>query len=135
MRLVGSLALQKEGDAIVRYFTEPRPIQFGVGVQGGCELMAAAIDAHLYANKSPITMSCDAANAFISVCRTKLWTELRRRFPSLEAFVRVLYSRTSNILFQSDGPQGSGAAAADVVVGDDAGNCSLEIVLNNVGTR
>ena len=61
MRLVGSLALQKEGDAIVRYFTEPRPIQFGVGVQGGCELMAAAIDAHLYANKSHITMSCDAA--------------------------------------------------------------------------
>ena len=135
MRLVGSLALQKEGDAIVRYFTEPRPIQFGVGVQGGCELMAAAIDAHLYANKSHITMSCDAANAFNSVCRTKLWTELRRRFPSLEAFVRVLYSRTSNILFQSDGPPGSDGEAPDATDSSDASNSRLEVVLNNVGTR
>ena len=97
--------------------------------------MAAAIDAHLHANKSHITMSCDAANAFNSVCRTKLWTELRKRFPSLEAFVRVLYSRTSSILFQSDGPPGSGGAAADVADGGGAGNGRLEVVLNNVGTR
>ena len=97
--------------------------------------MAAAIDAHLYAKKSHITMSCDAANAFKSACRTKLWTELRRRFPSLEVFVRVLYSRTSSFLFQSDGPPGDVGAAADVADSSDTGNGRLEVALNNVGTR
>ena len=97
--------------------------------------MAAAIDAHLHANKPHITMSYDAANAFNSVCRTKLWTELRRRFPSLEAFVRVLYSRTSNILFQSDGTPGSDGEAPDATDSSDASNSRLEVVLNNVGTR
>jgi hypothetical protein len=115
LRLIGSLALQKESTAINRYFLEPHPIQFGVGVQGGCELMAAAVEAHLGANPSHISMGCDAANAFNSVCRSKLWPVLRERFSSLEAFVRVLYGAEADILF------------AD---GDD-----LVVVKNAVGTR
>jgi hypothetical protein len=115
LRLIGSLALQKESAAINRYFLEPHPIQFGVGVQGGCELMAAAVEAHLGANPSHISMGCDAANAFNSVCRSKLWPVLRERFSSLEAFVRVLYGAEADILF------------AD---GDD-----LVVVKNGVGTK
>jgi hypothetical protein len=60
LRLIGSLALQKENTAISRYFLEPRPIEFGVGVLGGCELMAAAVEAHLGSNPSHIFMGCDA---------------------------------------------------------------------------
>jgi hypothetical protein len=115
LRLIGSPALQKESTAISRYFLEPRPIQFGVGVQGGCELLAAAVEAHLGSNPSHISMGCDAANAFNSVCRTKLWSVLRRRCSPMEAFVRVLYGIKADILF------------AD---GDD-----LVVVKNSVGTR
>jgi hypothetical protein len=115
LRLIGSLALQKENTAISRYFLEPRPIQFGVGVQGGCELMAAAVEAHLGSNPSHISMGCDAANAFNSVCRTKLWPVLRRRFSSMEAFVRVLYGTEADILF--------------------ADGVDLVVVKNSVGTR
>jgi hypothetical protein len=115
LRLIGSLALQKKITAISRYFLEPRPVQFRVGVQGWCELMAAAAEAHLGSNPPHISMGCDAANAFRSACRTELWSVLRRRFNSMEAFARVLYGTEADILFAN---------------GDD-----LVVVKSSVGTR
>ena len=117
MRLVGSLAIQKESSSINKYFLEPRPLQFGVGVQGGCELMASAIDAFLRANPSAIVLSCDAANAFNSVCRTKLWGNLRTNFPSLYALVRMMYGSEASIIFS------------------EVGVSTPTIVKNSVGTR
>ena len=113
LRLVGSLAIRKESAAINQYFlsldsdTAPsspsRPFQFGVGVQGGCELMASAIEAHLGVNPSSIVLSCDAANAFNSVCRSRLWGVLRAKFPSLFALVRMMYGSEASIVFSEEG--------------------------------
>jgi hypothetical protein len=103
MRLVGSLAIQKESASINKYFLEPKPLQFGVGVQGGCELMASAIEAHLRINPTSIVLSCDAANAFNSVCRSKLWDVLRTKFPSLYALVRMMYGSEASIVFSEEG--------------------------------
>jgi hypothetical protein len=117
MRLVGSLAIQKESAAINKYFLQPRPLQFGVGVQGGCELMASAIEAHLRANPTSIVLSCDAANAFNSVCRSKLRGVLRAKFPSLYALVRMMYGSDASIIFSEEGVP------------------SPSVVKNSVGTR
>ena len=113
MRLVGSLAIRKESAAITQYFlsldtdiaapSPTRPFQFGVGVQGGCELMASAIEAHLGVNPTSIVLSCDAANAFNSVCRSKLWGVLRAKFPSLYALVRMMYGSEASIIFSEEG--------------------------------
>jgi hypothetical protein len=126
LRLVGSLAIQKESAAISRCFlsldfdvavSPARPFQFGVGVQGGCELMASAIEAHLESNLTSIVLSCDAANAFKSVCRSRLWGVLRDKFPSLFALVRMMYGSEASIIFAEEG----------VLL--------PSVVLNSVGTR
>ena len=117
MRLVGSLAIQKESAAINKYFLQPRPLQFGVGVQGGCELMASAIESHLRVNPTSIVLSCDAANAFNSVCRSKLWDVLRAKFPSFYALVRMMYGSEASIIFSEEGVP------------------SPSVVKNSVGTR
>jgi len=45
LRFVGTLALVQKSAEITKFFLEPRPLQFAVGLAGGCELMGAAIDA------------------------------------------------------------------------------------------
>jgi len=47
LRFVGTLALVQKSAEITKFFLEPRPLQFAVGLAGGCELMGAAIDALL----------------------------------------------------------------------------------------
>jgi len=51
LRFVGTLALIQKSTEISAFFLEPRPLQFAVGLAGGCELMAAAITAFLDENQ------------------------------------------------------------------------------------
>ena len=64
MRLIGSLSLSSEGDPLCRNFLSPAPLQFGVGVQGGCELVAVAASVNLTLNSGDVDLSCKAENAF-----------------------------------------------------------------------
>lgn len=73
MRFLGGLALSSVSPALLSHFLSPNPLQFGISVAGGCELMAAAIRAHLEANPSHVDISCDAKNAFNSYCQTRIW--------------------------------------------------------------
>ena len=45
--MIGSAAVAKLSPDIAAYFLKPKAIEFGVGMPGGCESMAAAINAHL----------------------------------------------------------------------------------------
>lgn len=53
LRFVGSLALSKEASLIRDFF---KPVQFGVGVQGGCELVAASISSFLALHPGPLIL-------------------------------------------------------------------------------
>ena len=121
LRFVGSLALAKEAPAIRDFFLKPVPLQFGVGVQGGCELMAAAISSFLTLHPGAIDIGCDAQNAFNSWDRTRLWSPLERNFPGLCSFGRLLYGSSATILFAEEGV--SGAASVSNNVGSRQG-CS-----------
>jgi hypothetical protein len=66
LRLIGSLAMSTLSGDIQRYFLKPdSALQFGVGVQGGCELMAMAIATHMEEHPDHVDISCDARNASI----------------------------------------------------------------------
>jgi len=65
--------------------------------------MAAAINLHLQRFSGHIDISCDARNAFNSWCRTQLWDPLHQHFPSLFAFVKLVYGEASDILFHEEG--------------------------------
>jgi hypothetical protein len=79
------------------YFLKPSATQFGVGVPGGCELMASAIACHLETFPSHIDISCDARNAFNSYSREKLWRPLHEHFPKLYAFAKMVYGEAADI--------------------------------------
>ncbi len=57
LRLIGSAAVAKLLPDIAAYFLKPKAIQFGVGVPGGCEIMAAAINAHLELHQDHVDIS------------------------------------------------------------------------------
>jgi hypothetical protein len=125
LRLIGSAAVAKLSPDIATYFLKPKAIQFGVGVPGGCEIMAAAINAHLELHQEHVDISCDARNAFNSWCRSRLWDPLRKTFPSLFAFAKLLYGQASDIIFHEDG---QGLASIVNSVGSRQG-CSLGSLL------
>ena len=103
LRLLGSYALRHLSKEVQAFFLTPLPLQFGVGVPSGCELVAAAITAHLNSNQSHIDISCDARNAFNSWCRSQMWDTLTTHFPSLVSLVKLMYGSPSSILFFEPG--------------------------------
>ena len=121
LRLIGSLALKLLSPSVQKYFLQPSALQFGVGVSGGCEIMVAAISAHLERFPQHIDVAADAKNAFNTWCRSQLWTTLHRNFPSLYAFVKLVYGASSDIIFFEPD---AGASAVPNSVGSRQG-CSL----------
>jgi hypothetical protein len=99
LRLLGSMALHKVSNDTQRYF---QPLQFGVCVRNGCELMVNSIRGHLKLHPDHICISCDSKNAFNSFDRSKIWKPLRKHFPSLERLVRVAYGVAGSVIFEED---------------------------------
>ena len=81
------------------FFLKPRPLQFGVSVQGGCEVTAAAITAKLALEPSSAGLSSDLKNAFNSYCRPRMWDVLRENFPYLYSLVLLMYGDGASVLF------------------------------------
>ena len=70
LRFVGTLALVQKSAEIAKFFLEPRPLQFALGLAGGCELMGAAIGSLLSEHVGWVDVAADAKNAFNSFCRS-----------------------------------------------------------------
>jgi hypothetical protein len=103
LRLLGSLALTSVNEKSIAFFLKPKPLQFGVGVASGCELVAAAISAHLELNPNHIDCALDAKNAFNSWCRSRMWQPLLDHFPSIFSLVKLMYGDLSSVLFHEPG--------------------------------
>ena len=95
--MLGSMGLATISEQTQNYF---KPIQFGVGIRNGCELMINAIRARMALNPGDVCISCDAKNAFNSFDRSKIWPSLRKHFPSMEKFVRLAYLEEGVVVFQ-----------------------------------
>ena len=92
---VGTLTLVQQSARITSHFLEPKPLQFAVGLAGGCELMISAIAALLDVQPEWVDIAADAKNAFNSFCRTKkMWGPLLEHFPNLAALGRPMYGDT-----------------------------------------
>ena len=62
MRFVGTLALVQQPARVTSNFLEPKPLQFAVGLAGGCELMILAITALLDVHLEWVDITADAKN-------------------------------------------------------------------------
>ena len=118
LRLVQAASLSKQRDAIIKYLY---PLQYGVGVRSGLELMTHTIKAHLELNPGHLVIASDAENAFNSWDRGKLWPVLDEHLPALSNLTRFSYAKPSVCLFaEPDGP----AEAIESTVGSRQG-CGL----------
>ena len=103
LRFVGTLALVQQSAKITKFFLEPKPLQFAVGLAGGCELMVSAVSALLDEHPDWVDLAADAQNAFNSFCRSKMWGPLLEHFPNMAALARLMYGSASSIIFHEDG--------------------------------
>ena len=78
------------------YFT---PLQYGIGVRAGAEIMTHTIKAHLQLNPTHLVIQTDLANAFNSWSRDKLYPVIDQHFPELSHVIRAAYGNPSQVLF------------------------------------
>jgi len=103
LRFVGTLALVRQSARTTSNFLEPKPLQFAVGLAGGCELMISAITVLLDVHPEWVDITADAKNASNSFCRTKMRGPLLEHFPNLAALGRLMYGEASSAIFHEDG--------------------------------
>ena len=79
------------------------PLQFGVGVRGGCEAIVHATRATLESQKVPDSskwsLQTDFENGFNNLDRSKMFVETRRRLPSISPWVESCYGVESVLNF------------------------------------
>ena len=80
------------------------PLQLGVCVKGGCEAVIHAAS-HLMSSSTPSqcwTLLLDFSNAFNSINREAMFVEIRRRSPTISAWMESCYSCQSFLLLGKD---------------------------------
>ena len=82
-----------------------RPIQFGVGVKGGCEGVVHAVRATLrdveLEDEEKHLLQVDYENAFNQIDRSKLLEEVRAVLPEISAWVEASYGQVTHLNFGS----------------------------------
>ena len=73
------------------------PLQLGVGVSGGAEAVAHAVQAALAADPEAVVLSMDFRNAFNCLDRTKLLAAVKADAPQLLPFVQWAYGAPSDL--------------------------------------
>ena len=80
-----------------------RPLQFGVGVRGGCEAIVHATRATLEEESIPLEgkwcLQVDLKNCFNQVDRGSMFREVREHLPEIAPFVEAAYGQSSHLNF------------------------------------
>jgi hypothetical protein len=76
-------------------------IQLGVGTKRGCESAIHAVRTYvnLPENNYKVVLKVDFANAFNSIKRDKMLTEIKNEFPLLYPFLDQSYRQSSSLFF------------------------------------
>jgi hypothetical protein len=119
LKIAATLAVQSMSSTIKDHFA---PLQFGVSVEGGAEIVSHSIRAGM--QKKSITVAIDAKNAFNTPLRLKIAETLRNnpKFAPLYNLWNLCYSTTSEVHFRQDGtkyviPSTRGTRQGDVLGG------------------
>ena len=78
------------------------PIQHGVAVEGGAELLVHHAQLALELNTSWALLKTDMSNAFNSVSRSQLLHQVETSFPELLPHVRQMYAEASDLVYQME---------------------------------
>ena len=98
------------------------PLQLGIGVKGGSQVLGHAVLAHIAANPNCVLVKFDYENAFNELYRAKMLTAVSVRQPPLLPFAAWAYRQPSR-LFVAGAPEGTAPimSEAGVKQGDPLG--------------
>ena len=98
-RIISKAAVAHITSEIVMHL---QPLQFGVGIKGGCEAIIHACNNIIRQANLPndfVMASVDFENAFNRVNRQKMFDFVRKHFPSISNYVERTYGISSELLY------------------------------------
>ena len=87
----------------VKAATYFRPLQFGVAIERGVEVICTAVDMALARSEGRyVAVSADAKNGFNSISRHAILEQLKKEFPELLPWLGVCYGSPAELYFHFD---------------------------------
>ncbi|KAL0221364.1 hypothetical protein RCL1_001218 [Eukaryota sp. TZLM3-RCL] len=110
-RLLSSLVFNRVAEKSKSYFS---PFQFGIKTIDGASVAALTTDLFFKQNSNNCVFNLDFKNAFNSVLRGSIQSELQHKFPEVESFFHCFYSGTSDLVYDVHNlPSSSGVKQGD----------------------
>ncbi|XP_048001834.1 uncharacterized protein LOC125238542 [Leguminivora glycinivorella] len=81
---------------------ELQPVQLGFGSKSGCEAAVHAVRTYIERQAGEVLLKVDISNAFNSVDRGALLTQIKDKIPSTYNFLWQCYSSPSKLFYQTD---------------------------------
>ena len=107
-----------------------QPIQFGVSVSGGAELMAAGVTALKDENPTWVDISTDVGNAFNSVLRSAILDAVHHYVPQLAALVDLTYREHGELLISIGGEVAVVLSQRGAQQGDPLGSALFSLAIH-----
>ncbi|CAK1587163.1 unnamed protein product [Parnassius mnemosyne] len=82
--------------------SEFEPVQLGFGVKGGCEAAVHALRSFLTYGQPDVLLKIDVKNAFNSVNRDTLLTEIKQHIPEIYNYLLLSYADPTKLLYRSN---------------------------------
>jgi hypothetical protein len=98
-RLVAKTCCNATSPVLSQYF---QPLQLGFGSKGGCEAAVHSLRSYINAHPNDILLKVDVKNAFNSISRDALLTQVRKEIPNIYNFTWQCYSTSSELIYKSD---------------------------------
>lgn len=104
---VGTTLRRLASKIAVRYILEKlqnlfEPVQLGFGVRGGCEAAVHALRTYLNTGDCEVLLKIDVKNAFNSVNRDALLSEIKSNIPELYNYLLHCYADPTNLMYRSN---------------------------------
>ena len=101
-RITAKTICSQYKDSFSKFFT---PLQHGIATDGGADLLVHHVQLLLDSHKDWVVMKTDAKNAFNSVKRSHLLTQVSNHFPEMFAHVNQMYAGFGALInLQGDSP-------------------------------
>lgn len=97
-RLTAKTICAQKRESLATFFT---PLQHGVALKGGSELLFHHISLLLESNRDWVMLKTDIKNAFNTVERAHLLSEVAKSFPDIYLHVYQMYSRSGPLIFRN----------------------------------
>ncbi|XP_063617938.1 uncharacterized protein LOC134790882 [Cydia splendana] len=104
---VGSTLRRLASKIAVRYIISKlkplfEPVQLGFGIKGGCEAAVHALRTYLSNSPCDVLVKIDVRNAFNSVNRDTLLTEIKNNIPEIYNYLLHCYDDPTNLIYREN---------------------------------